>query len=120
MDDRHQRLERTIVRSRWIVFLVSRRLSGPSSGATSSTRRTKPLALRGLHIRGKVMRKIILGTVIAALVAASASQAFAGQPRHHVRKDTTISEQVRDARNAIAQPSQPVWPYAGWSAPAGR
>ena len=66
------------------------------------------------------MRKIILGIVAAALVAASASQAVAGQPRHHVRKDTTMSEPVHNARNAVTQPSQTVWPYAGWSAPAGR
>lgn len=35
-------------------------------------------------------------------------------------KETAMSEQVRNARNALTQPSQPVWPYSGWSAPAGR
>jgi hypothetical protein len=64
------------------------------------------------------MRKIILSTATMALIAASASQAFAGQPRHHARKaPPTTSEQFR---NAAAQPSQPAWQYSGWSAPAGR
>ncbi|MDH2342164.1 hypothetical protein [Bradyrhizobium sp. SSUT77] len=66
------------------------------------------------------MRKIILSTVAAALIAASASPAFAAQSRHHVRKETAVSDQVRNARNAIAQPSQPGWQYSGWSASAGR
>ncbi|MCP3408803.1 hypothetical protein [Bradyrhizobium sp. CCGB01] len=66
------------------------------------------------------MRKIILGTVAAALIAASASQAFAAQSQHHVRKDAAVGKQVRNARNAVAQPSRPDWPYSGWSAPAGR
>ncbi|QOZ69571.1 hypothetical protein [Bradyrhizobium arachidis] len=69
------------------------------------------------------MRKIILSTVAAALIAASASQAVAAPSHRHVRKETaketTMSEQVRNARNALTQPSQPVWPYSGWSAPAG-
>jgi len=66
------------------------------------------------------MRKIIISAVAAALVAASASQAVAAQARHHVRKDNAVSEQVRHARNAVEQPSQPGWQYSGWSAPAGR
>ena len=66
------------------------------------------------------MRQITLTTVTAALIAASASQAIAAPSRHHVRKETAASEQVRNARNAIAQPSQPSWQYSGWSAPAGR
>ncbi|WP_314958447.1 hypothetical protein [Bradyrhizobium cosmicum] len=66
------------------------------------------------------MRKVILSTVAAALMAASASQAFAAPSRHHVRKEAATSEQVRNARNAIDRPSQPDWRYAGWSAPAGR
>ncbi|WFU76802.1 hypothetical protein [Bradyrhizobium sp. CB2312] len=70
------------------------------------------------------MRKIILSTVAAVLVAASASQAVAAPSHRHVRKDvakeTAMSEQVRNARNALTQPSQAVWPYSGWSAPAGR
>lgn len=68
------------------------------------------------------MRKTILSTVAAALIAASASQAVAAPSHRHVRKDVAkeMSEHVRNARNALAQPSQPVWPYSGWSAPAGR
>ncbi|QOG17772.1 MULTISPECIES: hypothetical protein [Bradyrhizobium] len=74
------------------------------------------------------MRKIILSTVAAALIAASASQAVAAPSHRHARKnvaketakETAMSEQVRNARNALTQPSQPVWPYSGWSAPAGR
>jgi archaellum component FlaG (FlaF/FlaG flagellin family) len=66
------------------------------------------------------MRKIVLSAVTMALIAASASQAFAAQS-HHVRKAAqTTSEQLRNARNAVAQPSQPAWQYRGWSAPAGR
>jgi hypothetical protein len=65
------------------------------------------------------MRKIVLSTVTMALIAVSASQAFAA-PSHHARKATSVmtSEQFRNARNAVT--SQPVWPYSGWSAPAGR
>jgi hypothetical protein len=67
------------------------------------------------------MRKIILNTVAMALVASSASQAFAAQPQHHVRKaPQATSEQFRNARNAVEQPTQPAWQYSGWSAPAGR
>jgi len=67
------------------------------------------------------MRKFILSTITTALIAASASHAFAAQPQHHTRKAThATSEQFRDARNAVAQPSRPAWPYSGWSAPAGR
>ena len=68
------------------------------------------------------MRKIILSSVATALIAASASQAFAAQSQHHARKapQATTSEQFRSARNAVEQPSQPAWQYSGWSAPAGR
>lgn len=67
------------------------------------------------------MRKIALSTVAMALLAASATQAFAAQKQRHARKTPqATSEQFRAARNAIAQPTQPVWPYSGWSAPAGR
>jgi hypothetical protein len=67
------------------------------------------------------MRKIILSTVTMALIAASASQAIAAQPQHHARKaPQATSEQFRNARNAVEQPSQPGWQYSGWSAPAGR
>jgi hypothetical protein len=109
-----------IVRSRWIVFLVSRRLSGPSSGATSSARRTKQHRFAAFGFEEITMRNIVLTTVTAALIVASASQALAAQSRHHVRKETVASEQIRNARNAVEQPSQPGWQYSGWSAPAGR
>ena len=67
------------------------------------------------------MRKIILSTVTMALIAASASRAFAAQPQHHARKaPQATSEQFRNARNAAEQQTQPAWPYSGWSAPAGR
>jgi hypothetical protein len=66
------------------------------------------------------MRKIILSTVTMALIAASASQAFAAQSQAHARKaPQTTSEQFRNARNAL-EPTQPAWQYSGWSAPAGR
>ena len=71
------------------------------------------------------MRKIILSTVTMALIAASASQAFAtqslaAQPQHHARKAAqATSEQFRNARNAV-EPAQPAWQHSGWSAPAGR
>lgn len=63
------------------------------------------------------MRKIVL---TVALIAASASQAFAAKSHHARRATQTTSEQLRTARNAVAQPSQPAWQYSGWSAPAGR
>ncbi|QPF94854.1 hypothetical protein [Bradyrhizobium commune] len=68
------------------------------------------------------MRKIVLSTVTMALIAASAPQVFAAQSQRHARKapETTTSEQFRNARNAVEQPSQPAWQYSGWSAPAGR
>lgn len=72
------------------------------------------------------MRKIVLtqdrsdSSRAAALIAASAPQAFAVHLQHHVRKDTAVNEQVRNARNAVEQPSQPRSQYSGWSAPAGR
>lgn len=67
------------------------------------------------------MRKLVLSTVTIALIAASASQAFAAQKPHHARKaPQATNEQFRDARNAITRPTPPAWPYAGWSAPAGR
>jgi len=67
------------------------------------------------------MRKIFLSTVTMALIATSASQTFAAQPQHHVRKaPQATNEQFRNARNAVEQQPQPAWPYQGWSAPAGR
>ncbi|WP_234683996.1 hypothetical protein [Bradyrhizobium monzae] len=67
------------------------------------------------------MRKIVLSTIAMALIAGSASHALAAQKQHRAREATqTTSEQFRDARNAVTQPSQPGWQYSGWSAPAGR
>lgn len=68
------------------------------------------------------MRKLVVSTVTMALIAASASQAFAAQKQHHTRNaPQATNEQFRDARNAVVRrPTQPAWPYSGWSAPAGR
>lgn len=67
------------------------------------------------------MRKIVLSTVTMTLITASASQGFAAQQQHRARNASqTTSEQFRNARNAIAQPTQPASQYSGWSAPAGR
>ena len=67
------------------------------------------------------MRKIALSVCTMMLIAASASQAFAAQPQHRVRKaPQATSEQFRNARNAVEQQAQPARPYSGWSAPAGR
>ena len=67
------------------------------------------------------MRKFFMITATTALIATSASQAFAAQPQHHIRKaPQATSGQLRNARNAVEQPAQPAWPYSGWSAPAGR
>ncbi|UWU80909.1 hypothetical protein N2603_21315 [Bradyrhizobium huanghuaihaiense] len=67
------------------------------------------------------MRKIVLSTVAMALIATSVSPAVAARS-HHVRKTTpaTTREQLRNARDAVGQQSQPASPYSGWSAPAGR
>jgi hypothetical protein len=67
------------------------------------------------------MRTIILSTITMALIATSASQAFAAQPQHHARKaPQATTEQFRNSRNAIEPQAQPAWQYSGWSAPAGR
>jgi hypothetical protein len=75
---------------------------------------------KALRVRGEIMRKIILSALAATLIAASAPQAFAAQSRHHVRKETAVSEQFRNAHNPVAQPALPGWQYSSWSAPAGR
>jgi hypothetical protein len=68
------------------------------------------------------MSKTILTVLSAALFAASASQNVAAAERHHARKTErpTVSEQFRNANNSVAAPVQSVWPYGGFSAPAGR
>lgn len=68
------------------------------------------------------MRKTILTVLSAALFAASASQNVAASERHHARKteQVKVSEQFRNANNAVATPVQSGWTYSGYSAPAGR
>jgi hypothetical protein len=68
------------------------------------------------------MRKIIVTTLAAALIAASTAQVAAASEPHHVRKVERViaSEPFRNANNALAMPAQPAWPYGGYSAPAGR
>ena len=70
------------------------------------------------------MRKIILTTLAAALMAASAAPMAVAAERHHVRKvdRAPVSDQFRNANNALASQSSPYAGYAfhGYSAPAGR
>lgn len=68
------------------------------------------------------MRRTILTVLSAALFAASASQNVAAAERHHARKTerVKVSQQFRNANNALAAPVQSGWPYGGYSAPAGR
>ena len=72
------------------------------------------------------MRKIILTTLAAALMAASAAPVAVAAERHHARKvdRTPVSDQFRNANNALATPAL-ARPYSGFdghaiSAPAGR
>jgi hypothetical protein len=72
------------------------------------------------------MRKIILTTLAAALMAASAAPMAAAAERHHTRKldRAPVSDQFRNANNALAWPGQ-FGPYSAsdghaLSAPAGR
>lgn len=64
------------------------------------------------------MRKTILTTIGAALIAVATTQVAAANEHHHVRK----AEQFRNAHNAVVvvQPSNPEIYSGGWSAPAGR
>jgi hypothetical protein len=68
------------------------------------------------------MRKIVVTVFGAALMMASTAQLAAASEHHHVRKleRATTSEPFRSANNAIAAPAQAVWPYSGYSAPAGQ
>ena len=68
------------------------------------------------------MRKIIVTVFGAALIIASTAQLAAASERHHVRKleRATTSQPFRNANNAIAAPAPAVWPYSGYSAPAGQ
>ncbi|MGY3035735.1 tryptophan 2,3-dioxygenase [Bradyrhizobium sp. USDA 4354] len=58
------------------------------------------------------MRQIVSWTIIAALIAASASQVGATQSHRHVREQSATNEHIRNARNAIAQPPQSSWQYS--------
>jgi hypothetical protein len=68
------------------------------------------------------MQKTILTVLAATLIAASTAQIAAASEHHRTHKVThaRVTEQFRNANNAIAQPAQPYWPYSGWSVPAGR
>jgi hypothetical protein len=63
------------------------------------------------------MQKTILTVLAATLIAASTAQIAAAT---HKVTHARVTEQFRNANNAIAQPAQPYWPYSGWSVPAGR
>jgi hypothetical protein len=72
------------------------------------------------------MRKIILTSLAAALMAASTAPMAVAAERHHVRKmdRAPVSDQFRNANNALVQPAQ-LGSYSGFdghalSAPAGR
>jgi hypothetical protein len=69
------------------------------------------------------MSKTILTALGVVLIIASTVQFAAAAERHHVRKPVraTMSEQVRNANNAIAAPAAlPSYYSGGYSAPAGR
>lgn len=64
------------------------------------------------------MRKSILTTLGAALIAVSMAQTASAGERHHARK----VHQFRNANNAVVvvPPSAPQNYFGGYSAPAGR
>jgi hypothetical protein len=66
------------------------------------------------------MKKIILTTVAALIVASTIPVAMASE-RRHVRKldRAPVSQQFRNANNAVAHPA-PGYEFHGYSAPAGR
>ena len=71
------------------------------------------------------MRKTILTFLATSLFAASSVQMASAAERHHARKVAPVSEQFRNANNAVAWPAQPNWvsDYTEGhviSAPAGR
>jgi hypothetical protein len=70
------------------------------------------------------MRKNLLTTVAALMIAASTAQIATAAETHHARKaHTTTSQQFRNANNAVATPtaSSELGVYSrGWSAPAGQ
>jgi hypothetical protein len=70
------------------------------------------------------MRKSVLTTIGALLIAASTAQIATAAETHHARKaHATTSQQFRNANNAVSAPatSTELWVYSGgWSAPAGQ
>ena len=70
------------------------------------------------------MRKTMLTTVAALLIAASTAQIATAAETHHARKaHATTGQQFRNANNAVAAPaaSSELDVYShGWSAPAGQ
>jgi len=70
------------------------------------------------------MRKTVLTTIGALLIAASTAQIATAAETHHTRKaHATTSQQFRNANNAVAAPatSSELGVYSGgWSAPAGQ
>ena len=70
------------------------------------------------------MRKTVLTTLGALLIAASTAQIATAAETHHARKaQATTSQHFRNANNAVAAPttSSELGVYSGgWSAPAGQ
>lgn len=69
------------------------------------------------------MKKMILTSFAAALMAASVAPMAVAAERHHARKvdRAPVSDQFRNANNAITSQPSPYAGYAfhGYSAPAG-
>jgi len=70
------------------------------------------------------MRKTLVTTFGALLIAASTAQIASAAETHHARKaQAATSQQFRNAHNAVATPttSSELGVYSGgWSAPAGQ
>jgi hypothetical protein len=69
------------------------------------------------------MRKVVLTTIGALLIAASTAQIAVAAETHHVRKaHAATSQQFRNSNNGVPAPaaSSELGVYSGgWSAPAG-
>jgi hypothetical protein len=63
------------------------------------------------------MRKIILAILAASLMAASAAPLASAAEHHHARKISRapVSEQFRNANNAVPAPAQPESSSDYWS-----
>jgi Ni/Co efflux regulator RcnB len=68
------------------------------------------------------MKKTILTVLAATLMVASTAQMAAAAEHHHARKvvRAPVSDQVRNANNAVAQPYSDYTDGHALSAPAGR